>query len=98
MTVRHIKQVKVPSPCVRISLFLDYQLMKNYDCFRRSFSTENRKSFKGHDVRQHPVPNSYKTKTDSYHPPSDALLSETSNRVSSSLFSIRHAHKQMLVI
>jgi len=47
---------------------------------RRSFETEQRKIYRGHDVLQNPKPMACKIE-DSYEPPGDKIDTETSNRV-----------------
>ena len=50
--------------------------------FRRSFETEQRKIYRGHDVIKNPVPKSCKLEDEMYHPPHEAMEGETCNKVS----------------
>lgn len=49
--------------------------------FRRSFQTEQRAIYRGHDILQNPVPKPIRHDLEDYNPPAVKFETETSNKV-----------------
>ena len=53
---------------------------------RRSFTTENRSIYRGHDINIHPAPASCKKEEGEYQPPEIKFETETSQKVSMNFY------------
>lgn len=67
--------------CCYCSHYLHLCVMSLVTFFRRSFETEQRKIYRGHDVLKNPVPKSCKLEDEMYRPPHEPMEAETCNRV-----------------
>ena len=64
----------------------EFSRVRSFDIYifgsRRSFETEQRKIYRGHDVIKNPVPKLCKLEDEMYRPPHEPMEAETCNKVS----------------